>query len=832
MTKAWLRASFEHLRQDLRYALRGLRGSPGFTSVAVLSLALGIGANTAIFGLIDAVLLRMLPVSHPEELMSVWTKGVQIGGIQVSSAITNAALREMQERSTTVAGLCASRGESRLNAAWKGQAGLVSGEFVSGNYFQVLGVPALVGRTFGPQDDHPDGRLAVLSFGYWQRRFGGDLGVVGQSISINNVPFTIVAVTPHEFYGTSFDSEAEVMLPEATMPQVEAGRVSSTAPKPTEAAGNVLVRINPRVPLSRAAAELTTIFQQAGLQTASSDPRERENIRKSWVVLDPASHGFGLIRNRFSEPLKVLMAVVAIVMLIACANIANLLLAKGRARQRETAIRLSLGSSRWRLVRQLLTESLLLSFLGGILGALFAIWARNAIVYLSGAGAAISPGWNLRVLAFTAGVCVLNAVLFGIAPALRATRVDVAEALRAVRTGRDAGRLPLARVLVVAQVSLSLALLVGSALFLGTFRNLDRIDVGYNRDRTLLVDLDPSLAGYHGAAAKEIYRRIIERAAHISGVQAVSQMQGRLMTGSIMMSSIFVPGYTLRKGEDPANLWVMSNQVGPGFFETSGMRLTQGRDFSEKDNPGTPKVAIVNQAMAEHFFGSRNPIGERLAWDRKEPPMTIVGVMRDIKVMGVRDGKQDLILTPSLQSDSAGSGTLVIRTAGDPAQVVSGMRAAIRSIDPALPVFDVMTMDKQVEASLSQQKLLAVLASLFAALALGLAAIGLYGILSYGVAGRASEIGVRMALGARPRNILRLILGETAWLVAIGIAVGLGIALAGAKAVRSMLYGVSLTDIWPLASAILVLSIAALTAGFLPARRASRVDPMAALRDE
>ncbi|HVT93564.1 MAG TPA: ABC transporter permease [Bryobacteraceae bacterium] len=825
-------AAFGSLRQDLTYAVRMLRKSPGFTLAAVLSLAFGIGANTAIFSLVDSVLLRMLPVSHPEQLMSVWTKGVQIGQVMVSSSISNATFHRMRERASTVAGICASSGEPRLNVGWNGQAGIASGEFVSGGYFQALGVPAFLGRTFSAQEDRPDNRVAVLGFGYWQRRFGSDPGVIGRSISVNSVPFTVAAVTPPEFYGTSLDSEAEIMLPRTTMPQVQAGRISSAAPKPSDSVGNVIARIKPGVPLSTAAAELSVIFRQSALKAASPDLREREDIEKSWVELQPAGQGFSFVRDRFSESLKILLVVTGLVMLIACANIANLLLAKGQGRKREMAIRLSLGSSRWRLTRQLWTESLLLSFLGGMLGIFFAIWARSAIIFLSGLSATLPGGRGLRVLGFAAGVCVLNALLFGTLPALRATGVDFAAALKTVRTGRSAGRLPLARLLVVAQVSLSLALLAGAALFLATFRNLDRIDIGYDRDHSLLVTIDPSLAGYHDAAAKEVYRRILERSGQIPGVQSVSLMQTRLMTGGIMMNSVFVPDYAPRKGEDRANLWVMSNQVGADFFKTSGMRLTQGRDFSERDNASAPKVAIINQTMAAHFWEGRNPVGERIAWGSNEPPMTIVGVMRDIKVMGVRDGKQDLIFTPFLQSESAGSETLLVRTAGDPLRVAPELRAVIQSIDAKIPQFDVMTMNRQVETSLSQPRLLAILASLFGMLALGLAAIGLYGVLSYGVAQRTGEIGVRMALGARPASILRLILSEMAWLLTIGVALGIGISLVASRAVTSVLYEVS--GVYPrsIAGAAIVLSAVAFLAGFLPARRASRIDPMAALRRE
>jgi predicted permease len=820
------------LTSDLRFAARMLWKTPGFALVAIVSLALGVGANTAIFSLIDGVMLRMLPVSHPEQLMFVNTNAVQMGSVRISRVMTVGILEQMQERAKTVAGLCSSQQAVKLSVDVDGQAELASGQFVSGNYFSMLGVQALIGRPFAPRDDTPDGRLAVIGFAYWQKRFGGDPGVIGKPITVNGVPFTIVAVTPREFYGTTLDQPSALTLPLATMAQATDGKMSGTAPKPTDSAGNVFVRVKPGTE-KRAATELTGIFRQEAIAEAS-DPQERQTIEKSWIELAPASQGFSRVRSQFSDPLKVLMGVVALVMLIACANIANLLLAKASAREREIAIRLSLGSTRARLVRLLLTESLLLAFLGGLLGLLLAVWARDGIVYLASVKTdmAIPSSWNLRVILFTAGVCLLNALLFGVAPALRATGVDFAEALKSGRSGRLAGRLPLARVLIAAQVALSLALLTGAALFLTTFRNLERVDVGFDRDHELLVTVDPGLAGYKGAQNREIYRQILERAGAVPGVRSVSLTQSRIMSGNIWMNGIYVPGYTLRKGEDERSLWVISNHVGANFMAISGMHLVSGRDFSERDNETAPKVAVINETMAQHFFEGHDPIGQKLAWDRKEAPMTVVGLLRDIKNFGIEEGKQDVIFTPLAQGEPAASATVLLRTTVDPMRVAADVRSAIRAVDPKVPQYDVTTMDRTVENSLSQQRLLAILASCFGVLALGLAAIGLYGILSYGVTQRTGEIGVRMALGAQRANIVKLILGETARLVAIGILIGIGAAIAGARLVKSMLYGVSPADAWSIGIAAAILAGAALLAGFLPARRASRVDPMVALRDE
>jgi predicted permease len=817
---------------DLKFAMRMLVKNPGFAAVAIVSLALGIGANTAIFSLIDSVMLRMLPVAHPEQLMSVNTNAVQMGSVRISMSISNAAVKEMQARATSIAGVTSSKLERKLNVGVDGQADLTAGIFVSGNYYSVMGLPAVLGRSIAPSDDTPDGRVAMLGFGYWEKRFGGDPGVVGRAITVNNVPFTIIGVTPREFYGLSSDYPAQIMLPSQTEAQVKEGHISSDPLKADDGAGDVIVRMKPGVDNRQVTAELTGFFRQTMLAAAGSDQEQIASIQKSSIELSPASQGFSSARNRFSEPLKVLMVVVAMVMLIACANVANLLLAKASARQREIAIRLSLGSSRGRLVRQLLTESLLLAVLGGALGMLFSAWARDGIIYLAGAQAAAIPdGWNWRVLGFTAAICFLNALIFGIAPALRATNIDFAQALKAGRAGR-VGRLPLARVLVAAQVSLSLTLLVGAGLFLGTFRNLDNIDLGYDRDHALMMTVDPALAGYKGVQAREIYGLILKHVGGIHGVRSVSLMRARLMSGNVNMNGVFVPGYTLQKGEDPRSLWAISNQVGAGFFAVSGMHLAAGRDFSERDNAGAPKVVAINQAMAQHFFGDKDPIGQHIAWDRKEQPMTVIAVVRDFKSFGVREGKQDVIFSPYLQSEAQSSSTILVRTSVPPTRVASDVRAAIRAVDPKIPQYDVMTMEQQVEKSLSQQRLLAVLASAFGLLALGLAAIGLYGVLSYGVTQRTGEIGLRMALGAKRSSILQLILSETARLVAIGLAIGIGVAIGGGRAIKSMLYGVTPADGWSIGIAVAILASVALLAGFLPARRASRVDPMVALRHE
>jgi predicted permease len=592
--------------------------------------------------------------------------------------------------------------------------------------------------------------------------------------------------------------------------------------------------LKPGVNPAQAASELSALMRQAAMEDAGTNPTadRMQAIAKLGVELKPASQGTPFSRNQFDLPLKVLMGVVAVVMLIACANIANLLLAKSAARQREIAIRLSLGSTRWRLIRQLLTECAVLAAAGGALGLVFALWARDAII--RGAGVPNAGfEWNYRVFAFTAGVCLLNALLFGIAPALRATGIDFAAALKSSRIGSAVGRLTLGRALVAVQVALSLALVAGAGLFLSTFRNLDSVDLGYARDHALLVTIDPYLAGYRGTRIGEIYDQATQRIAALPGVRSVSTMRDRLMSGYLNMSNVSVPGYTPKRGEDPQNMWTIENLAGPHFFANAGMKLAAGRDFTEQDNQFSQHVAVINESMAQHFFGSENPIGRQFTAGRNTPPLEIVGVVHDIKYFNVQESKMDVFFTPSAQRAQAPLRvTLLVRSWGEPAALAGAVRAAIRGIDPSIPIYDVVTMDEQVRARLALERLLAVLSTFFGALALTLAAVGLYGVLSYGVSQRTSEIGIRMALGAQPRRLLAMILSETATLVIAGAAAGVGVAIGGARLVKQMLYGVTPTDKTTLAAAAGILLLAALVAALLPARRASRVDPMIALRHE
>ncbi len=824
-------AAFESVMQDIRYAIRTMGRSPAFSATVVATLALGIGANTAIFSLVDAVLLRMLPVMRPEQLYFLETSAVQVGSVSVSRAIENAQFQQVQARATKVAAFGAFMLYPRLQVGVDGQTELASAHLVSGTYFRALGVQPILGRALGAGDDNSTGRVVVLSYGYWRRRFGGDPAVVGRPITINSVPFTIAGVAPRDFHGLTPDPRMDLLLPIGTKPQVDDAAISSKEQKPDDMAGITFARLGDTVPPAAAAAELSVLLRQA---TTSSDAA----LQNRAVTLTPASRGMSGIRGQFSEPLRILMVVVALVMLIACANIANLLLARGSAREREIAIRMSLGSSRWRLIRQLLTESLLLALCGALAGIPVAMWARAGIVYLalkSDTADSLPLEWNFRLIAFTVAMAVVTGLLFGIAPALRATGLRYTETLRGGlrggRTGRGLGRIPLGRILVAGQVALSLALVVGAALFLSTFRNLDRTNVGYDRDHSLLLTVDPSLAGYTDERASALFGQILERLHSVQGVRSASVMQTTMLAGQMMLRSFVRPGYALQPGEDDKNFWVISNPVGPHFLKTAGVHLVTGRDFEEGDNQRAPKVTVINEAMARHFFAGRNPIGQHINSAYSKDSFEIIGIIRDIKYVGLRPDKQEVMLMPIAQLP-ANTATLLVRTAGEPLAMLPAVRAVISEVDAKLPIYDVTTMEQQVQASMAKERMLATLATLFGVLALALSAIGLYGVLSYGVVQRTGEIGIRMALGARRGNIIRLVLGDTALVLIAGIAAGIGLALAGGRLIQSMLFGVSATDAISMIGAACILAAVATLAGYLPARRACRVDPMVALRHE
>jgi len=838
-------------RQDIRYALRSLRNSPAFTTVAVLTLALGIGANIAIFSLIDSIVLRSLPVKKPEQLVFIRTNSVKAGFFNVSTRLLNRDFEQMQKRATQIEGFAASDRDARLNIAVGGRSEVGQGDFVSGTYFQVLGLPVQIGRTFVPEDNEviagnaATGWPLIISDSYWHRRFAGTPQVIGRPITVNTIPFEIVGVLPPNFSGIALDEPADVIMPAITHNQVTSGSASAGFPTPKNSPNEIFARLKPGVSHREAAAELTVIFRGTELADESLTVEQRESLAKHFIELSPAANGLSSLRRAFAEPLRVLMGVVALVMLIACTNIASLLLARAAARQKEAAIRLSLGGSPRRIVRQWLTESLVLSVLGCSVGVLVALVARNVVVKLGAEAhqSGLHMSWDYRLLAFIVFVCLINALIFGTVPALRLARVDANEVLKGTPVSRYSTRLPFGRLLVVAQLALSLVLVAGAGLFLATLHNLYKIDLGYNADHLLTMTLDPSLSGYDGGRSYAFYARVLEDLERLPSVKSVTCMNNSLLNAYAHLSSARFPGYVPRLGEDITNSWILSYDIGPRFFETVQMPLIAGRDLTEADNEHAPPVVVINEALAKHYFAGQNPIGRKIVLGsifkpgdpKNQSEAEIVGLVRDAHYFDVRDEQQEAIFTPLFQVRPEQFGlaqTLMIRTGGNPAVTAVDVRAVIQNIDVGLSVFNVSTMTTRLNNSLSQPRLLALFSSFFGALALGLSAIGLYGVLAYGINRRTGEIGIRMALGADRASIVRMLFGEAAQILVIGIAAGVGLAWACSRLLKSMLYGLTAHDVRVFGVSAILLTIVAVLASMLPTRRAVNVDPMVALRYE
>ena len=822
----------ENLGRDLTYAARALRQSPTFSAVIVLTLALGIGANTAIFGLINAVLLEALPVSHPEQLYTLETSSVQVGSISLQRSLGNDTIEQITRRTPGIQDVASYFDDNSLNISVDGQSEIEAGQFVSGNFFSFVGVRPLLGRGIEPEDMRSTNRIAVLSYPFWQRRFAGASAAIGRSITVDNVPFTVVGIAPAGFSGLEHVENMAVLLPVATMPQVKFHHLSNARLKADDFRGTPVVRLRAGASAEQAAAQATAAFHQT-LETDAANKlgaEERKVWRKLSIVLTPAGRDRSLAMQ-FSKPLWALMGLVGLVLLIACANIANLLLARASTRARETAIRLSLGCTRARLIRQLLVEGFLLSVLGGIAALPVAIWAERGIVYLSGnRGADNLPlGVNSRLLAFTAAACLVTAMLCSILPAIRASATDLNSLFKGALAARGSQQALWRKALVVCQIALALALLVGAALFVGTLRNLNHIDLGFARDRTVVASTDATLAGYGSARAAAMYRKVLDRVSAIPGVPSATIHSTRKLNNFVNLTRVQVPGYQSKRGESSADLWAVINSAGPRFIEAAGIRLLAGRDFTEADS----RVALIDERTARDFFGVGNPLGRQIKLSQGNKTVEIVGVIGNLKYLNLQGVDQDFVLVPFFGDPDAIEGaTLVIRTAGAPEQVAAQLQTAIRSVDARLPVYGVMTMEQQVRRAMRQGRMLALLASVFGLLALVLCAVGVYGVLSYGVAQRTSEIGIRMALGAARRSVVRMVLAENLQMLALGVLAGLAIAFGAGRFLKSLLFGLSATDAWSLAVSALILASVALLAAWLPALRASRIDPMQALRHE
>ena len=826
------RASFAgSLLQDLGYALRLLRKRPGFTAAVTLSLGLGIGANTAIFTLIDAVLWRSLPVRDPESLLLL-THGT---GSSFSGGFTYQQYRIMRDQGPHHADLAA-WSSARLNVGIDGALQpTTQGQLVSGNYFSVLGVSPRAGRAIGPEDDlTPNGHpVAMITYGYWKRRFGLSPSAIGHDVAISGTRFTIIGVTPPEFFGVEVGTSPDIFLPlmmqPTAMPDLE-NLLDDPIIYSTWL--QVVARVSPGVSAPQAAAELEPLFMQRVPPPKFAPRGTPPDAQK--LVFAPASTGISALRRQFSQPLFVLMGIVAIVLLIACANTANLLLAKAASRRGEIGVRLALGAGRGRLVRQLLVESIVLALLGGICGVLIALGStRWLVAYMSAGRAPIVLGLNpdLRMLAFTAAVSLLTGVLFGLAPALRATRIDLAPALRNV--GRSVhGRLRSGKVLCAAQVALSLVLLIGAGLFVRSLQKLVNQDSGVPRDRVLIVRVEPKGSDQRnipGTSARldRIYRDLQARVSSIQGVLACSLAQFTPTT----LRGNNVP-FTLPSGEEKRALVPM---VYPNFFATMGIRLLAGRDFNTGDlAEGSPLVAVVNETFTRQAFGG-NAVGQHVR--SRNDVIEVIGVVGDSRYTNLRGETPPIVYQTFLQTRTGrGQMALYVRIATEPAMVLPHVRAAVQDIDRDVPLFEVRTLAAEMDAVLIQERLIATLSTVFSTLALLLASIGLYGLLAFSVVQRTGEMGVRMALGATRTDVVWTVLREGLLLVAAGVAIGIPAALAvgrlASSQISGLLFGLRATDPTTIGVAVVLLGSVAAAAGYVPARRASRVDPMVALRNE
>jgi putative ABC transport system permease protein len=819
---------------DFRDAFRALRATPIISLIAALSLALGIGANTAIFSILNSLILRSLPVRDPLRLASVQLS--ETG----NSAWTNPLWEQVRERPDLFDGAFA-YGTGRFNLAQGGQTEFVDGVWTSGRYFEVLGVSPILGRTFTATDDRrgggPDGPVAVIGYKFWQQRFGGAADVIGRPLTVERVPFTIIGVAPPDFLGTDVGRTFDVAIPLGTEPLIR-GKESSLDRR-SHWWLSVIARLKPGQSIESATAALRGVQPQIREATMPQDWREQDKqsyLKEAFTVMSATTGNSGL-RGRYRRPLTTMLVVVGLVLLIACANIANLLLARATARRHELSVRVALGASRIRLARQLLWESLILSGVGAAGGLAFAHWGSRLLVRQLSTSTNnvfldLSVDW--RVLGFTGVAAIAAAVLFGTVPALRATRVQPNEALK--EQGRSVigdGPLNLGSSLVIVQVALSLMLVVAAGLFMRTFSSLAKLDLGFNRAPVLVATVNAQRLQLEPPQRPELFARMREAAAAVPGVASATVSAVTPVSGSTWQFGLeSIDGKRIAEREGG----VYVNLIGPDWFKTFGTSLIAGRDFTKDDKGGSPVVAIVNEAFARKFTGGANPIGKRMREpERPARPSVereIVGYVKDAVYRSLRDPVPATMYLAVAQHHEPPSAVAVsVRSAGGaPAQLTRSLAAALTAVNPNVAI-TFRPLDEQVNASLTQERMLAMLSGFFGALALLLAGLGLFGVTSYAVSRRRTEIGIRMALGAAPGGVVRLILGRVAMLIGIGVVAGTGGSLWASRFVATLLYGLEPRDVSTLVGAPAVLAIIGVLAGWIPARRASRIDPARVLRE-
>jgi predicted permease len=811
------------LLQDLRYAARMLWKNPGFTAVAILTLALGIGANTAIFSILDPLLLRKLPVSHPDELVRVDAAG-SLGNI---GAWEKLAYERFRDNSPVFSGVMAFVPVSLDDVAYNGESSSARAEVVSANYFNVLGLHPYVGRLVAT--DEESGNVVILGFDYWQREFGADTKAVGKTLVVQGRAQTVIGITPPEFFGMRVGESADFYLPRSP----ERTLVNSNTQDLDWV--EVIGRLKPGVSPTQALTALQPTLQQ--IKTESELPEIEIHQNMDHLVLTSAARGLSALRHRFSLPARILMCVVGLVLLIACSNVANLLLAQGAARKREITVRLALGAQRLRLVRQLLTESAVLAAAGALGGVLAAQWTSRLIVAaLSDARTqvSLSTGLNGRVLLSSLATTLLALLLCGLAPAFSATRVDISQDIKTYAAGRHHGPARLGNFLVVGQIALSVTVLVAGGLLLHSLFNLETMDVGYDRDHILALDMNGNTLKHTPEQVKIFYDRLLEKSGALPGVRSAALSSFAPVSGrQIGINLRQVEGYTANPGEE---MKVFLMGVRPGYFGTLGIALLQGRDFAPQDSLNALQVAVINRSLARHYFGDRNPVGKRLQTNEGNRTWEIVGVVADSKYLNLREDATDLVYLGMVKQGTGNQAelrsTLSVRVMGSAASLRNTLPGIIRSLDSSVRITRVATLRELADDSLHIDRLIAALCGTFGLLALTLTCVGLYGVLSFSVARKSSEIGIRMALGAERGHIFRLFVGRGMRLTMAGMLVGLVGALASTSLLKGLLFGVGRGDPISLIGICLLLALAAFVACYLPARRATQVDPLVALRNE
>jgi len=829
---------------DLRYGLRTLRRSPVFAAVAVLSLALGIGANTSIFSLMSQVMFRMLPVAEPERLVVFHAEGEREGSSSKDSqeaVFSYPMYRDLRDRSEVFEGVMA-RSSAAVSLMYGGQTDRARGEIVSGNFFEVLGVRAALGRVFTADDDRvPGGHpVVVLGYGYWKRRFGGNPALVNQSVTVNGHPMVVIGVAPAGFHGVLSSNTPDVLLP--VMMKREATPNWNSFDARQDRWLNIFGRLKPGVSMKRAEAALQGLYRAASEEDLArmSHPlsgHDRDEYLSQKLELRPAAQGINSLRADWENPLLALMAMVGLVLLIACANVANLMLARATGRQKEIAIRLAIGAARAAIARQLVLESLLIAMAGGLVGLIVTSWTTAALLGFLPDGA--TGGWlnaslDWRTFCFCAALTIGTGILFGLAPALASTRPNVAPALmeQSGSAGARGAQVWLRKVFIVAQVAVSVVLLVGAGLFGRSLFNLMTENPGFQTRNLLRFSVDPSLNGYDLVRGQAFYRELQKRLAMLPGVRSVGGASLGPFGNGRRAGNITLEGYRVKEDEYTG---ASQDALTPDYVRTMGIPLVAGREFSPRDGAGAQKVALVNEAFAKRYSRAGRLLGKHFGFGgghETKLEWEIVGIVRDIKYGNLREQADPFVYVPTTQQDHLERMTFFVRAANDENKLGPEVRALVQNMDANLPVFGMSLMEVRLADSIYRDRLIAILASAFGALATLLAAIGLYGVVAFNVTRRTAEMGLRMALGALPTDVVAMVMKEAGLLVAIGGLIGLGAAVALSRLIESQLFGMKANDPFVFSAAAMVLALAGGLAGYIPARRASRIDPIRALRYE